>query len=54
MESMFPAMSEMENPLTHETFADFVITNKFAVVHFWASWNSYDKKIQTLLQTSIP
>ena len=44
----------MPNPLTHETFAEFVRVHRFVVIHFWASWNGVDHMMQRLLETQIP
>lgn len=40
--------------LTAETFADFVRTHRFAVVHFHAAWNGTDLVMQRLLESQIP
>ena len=44
----------MRNPVTHETFGEFVRTHRFAVIHFWASWNGIDKMMSRLLESEIP
>ena len=44
----------MPNPLTHETFAEFVRTHRFGVIHFWAAWNGVDHVMHRLLETQIP
>ncbi|MGC4048056.1 MAG: thioredoxin family protein [Armatimonas sp.] len=36
--------------LTHLTFGEFISQNEFAVVHFWADWNPYDKQTQERLE----
>jgi len=40
--------------LTHESFAPFVATHRFAVVHFWAVWNGYDVEVKQLLAERVP
>ena len=44
----------MPNPLTHETFAGFVRSHQFVVIHFWAAWNGVDHVMHRLLETQIP
>ena len=44
----------MPNPLTHETFAEFVRVHRFVVIHFWAAWNGVDHMMHKLLETQIP
>ena len=44
----------MPNPLTDETFAEFVRTHRFVVIHFWAAWNGVDHVMHRLLETQIP
>jgi thioredoxin-like negative regulator of GroEL len=41
-------------PLTRESFVKFVRGHKFAVVHFWASWNDHDVRMKKLLESEIP
>jgi thioredoxin reductase (NADPH) len=41
-------------PLTNETFADFVRTHRFVVIHFWAIWNAHDQVMRRLLDSEIP
>ena len=40
--------------LTEATLEDFVQTNRYAVVHFWASWNGYDVRVKNILTSEIP
>jgi hypothetical protein len=40
--------------LTRASFQDFVRANRFAVVHFWASWSGYDAKMKDILGSRIP
>jgi len=40
--------------LTLETYESFVKANRFAVVHFWASWNGHDKRMKNFLTTELP
>jgi hypothetical protein len=40
--------------LMHESFAPFVSTHRFAVVHFWALWNGYDVGMKHLLEQRLP
>jgi thioredoxin-like negative regulator of GroEL len=40
--------------LTDLTFAEFVGANRFAVVHFWATWNRYDDQMREVLERQIP
>ncbi len=35
--------------LTNASFEDFIRANRFAVVHFWATWNGYDATMKDLL-----
>ena len=45
----------MSSPqLTHETYADFVASNTFAVVHCWAAWNGYDHQMRAALTDQMP
>ena len=43
-----------QNAITHEVFDVFVQTHRFAVIHFWASWNGIDQLMTELLETEIP
>ena len=45
---------QMPNPLTHETFLEFVTSCPFAVVHFWAPWNERDQLMSQLLASHVP
>jgi len=40
--------------LTAPSFADFVSTKKFTVIHFWAIWNGYDVTMKDILERQIP
>ena len=40
--------------LTHASFAEFVRSNRFAVIHFWAAWNGYDATMEDILERQIP
>jgi thioredoxin-like negative regulator of GroEL len=40
--------------LTLASFQEFVRVNRFAVIHFWATWNGYDTKMKGLLRSQIP
>jgi len=40
--------------LTQATLEDFVQANRFAVVHFWASWNGYDVRMKNILASEVP
>jgi thioredoxin-like negative regulator of GroEL len=40
--------------LTHASFSEFVHANKFALVHFYASWNGHDAAMRDLLAHQIP
>jgi thioredoxin-like negative regulator of GroEL len=40
--------------LTHTSFQDFVRANRFAVIHFYATWNGQDAKMKDLLARQIP
>jgi thioredoxin 1 len=40
--------------LTHLSFPDFLRTNRFVLLHFYASWNGYDVKMKELLEHHIP
>jgi thioredoxin-like negative regulator of GroEL len=44
----------MLNPLTHETFDDFVRSHRHVVIHFWGPWNASDQLMKRLLETEIP
>ena len=39
----------MPNPLSHETFLEFLIGHRFVVVHFWAPWNERDRLMERML-----
>jgi thioredoxin-like negative regulator of GroEL len=36
------------------SFSTFVNTHRFAVVHFWAIWNGYDREMKELLEEHVP
>lgn len=40
--------------LTNVSFAAFVQSNRFAVIHFWASWNGYDAQMKEFLELHVP
>ena len=40
--------------LTNTSFTAFVRTRRFAVVHFWATWNGYDTKMKDMLERHVP
>jgi thioredoxin-like negative regulator of GroEL len=42
------------SPLTGSSIPDFVRAHKFAVIHFWASWNLLDVRVRSFLETEIP
>ena len=44
-----PKISTMPNPLTHETFREFVTGHPFAMVHFWAPWSEGDRLMNQFL-----
>ncbi len=44
----------MMSTVTHLTLTEFVSTHRFAVVHFWACWNSYDLQMKAFLETEVP
>lgn len=39
--------------LTHASFTEFVRSNKFALIHFWASWNGYDTELGKFLALEL-
>jgi thiol-disulfide isomerase/thioredoxin len=39
----------MPNPLSQETFLEFLIGHRFVVVHFWAPWNERDRLMERML-----
>ena len=39
----------MPNPLSQETFLEFLISHRFVVVHFWAPWNERDRLMERML-----
>ena len=41
-------------PVEDSTFAEFVGSHRFAVIHFWAIWNGYDKKVGDFLRSEVP
>ena len=40
--------------LTHTSFLDFVRASRFALIHFYATWNGHDAKMKDLLLRRIP
>ena len=44
----------LQIPLTHATLPEFVRIHKFALVHFWATWNGYDLQIRKIIESQIP
>jgi thioredoxin-like negative regulator of GroEL len=52
-DSWFAILKEVTD-LTHSSFWEFVRTHRFAVIHFWASWNGYDVKMRELLDQDVP
>ena len=44
-----PKEQIMPNPLNQETFLEFLVSNRFVVVHFWAPWNERDRLMERLL-----
>ena len=45
---------KMPNPLTPVNFDEFVLSHRFAVVHFWAPWNDNDRLMNQLLSFQVP
>ncbi len=43
-----------QSELTSESFAGFVARNRFAVVHFYAVWNGYDRQMRTMIAEDLP
>ncbi len=41
-------------PLTGNAFAEFIRSNRFAVIHFYAAWNAHDRVMDSLLSHQIP
>ena len=41
-------------PLTADSFFEFVQAHRFALVHFWASWNGHDVQMKAFLDMEIP
>jgi thioredoxin 1 len=44
-----PEEQIMPNPLNQETFLEFLVSNRFVVIHFWAPWNERDRLMERLL-----
>jgi len=44
-----PEEQIMPNPLSQETFLEFLIGHRFVVVHFWAPWNERDRLMERML-----
>ncbi len=39
--------------LPETSFAEFVATNRFVLVHFWATWNGVDDQMRAFLETEV-
>lgn len=44
-----PEEQIMPNPLSQETFLEFLVNHRFVVVHFWAPWNERDRLMERML-----
>jgi thioredoxin-like negative regulator of GroEL len=40
--------------LTHDSFADFARLHKFALIHFWATWNQHDSQQRRIIESEMP
>jgi len=49
-----PKAQGMPNPLTPETFHEFVFSHRITVVHFWAPWSDGNGLMGKLLASRIP
>jgi thioredoxin reductase (NADPH) len=49
-----PPPSPHQAALTNDTFSEFVRDHRFAVIHFWGSWNGLDHMMQRLLDSQLP
>jgi hypothetical protein len=41
-------------PLTPDSFQDFILRNKHALIHFWAGWNQYDQGQKKITAAEMP
>ena len=48
-----PTSMPQQTLLTHDSFYDFMHSHRFAVIHFWATWNGYDHIMRRLLESQI-
>ena len=49
-----PEAQKMPHPLNPETFLKFVVSHRYAVIHFWAPWNERDGLMNGFLESGIP
>ena len=50
-----PESTGMPNPLTEQTFAEFVRAHRFVVIQFWAAWDrNLDQQMRRLLDLEVP
>ena len=48
-----PEVQKMPHPLNPETFFKFVVSHRYAVIHFWAPWNERDGLLNKFLASGV-
>jgi hypothetical protein len=48
-----PEVQKMPHPLNLETFLEFVVGHRYAVIHFWAPWNARDGLMNKFLTSGV-